>query len=178
METKSIKLKKEHKDFIQTNISLIKKLDIESNLTKEKCQLIYKLYNKIYKTIENSEILNVNEINNILLNNSNKDPNIELFRIFIKIKNVYLIKIIIRSELWDPFILKLSKEINIETKNKEINHILSKGVYRLLMNSVEQFRGCWEIAEFNNNKLKKIEILEPEYFDFLKKYLETNLAKK
>ena len=171
MENKFIKLKKEYKDFIKINADQIKKLNIEADLTKEKCNLIYKLYNKIYKTIETSEQLNVNDINHIILNYSKEDSDVELFKKFIKIKNLYLIKLIIRSDLWNPFIFKLNKELNLTKQNKEIDYILSKGVYRLLIKSVEQFRGCWEIAEFNNNKLKKIEILEPEHFEFLKNYI-------
>jgi 3-methyladenine DNA glycosylase AlkC len=50
MDTKFIKLKKEYKNFIKSNIDQIKKLNIDSDLTKEKCESIYKLYNKIYKT--------------------------------------------------------------------------------------------------------------------------------
>ena len=173
MENKFIKLKKEYKDFIKINAILIKKLDIEVNLTKEKCNSIYKLYNKIYKTIEISDQLNVNDINHIIINYSNEDLDVELFKKFIKIKNLYLIKLIIRSDLWNPFISKLNTELNLKKQNKETEYILSKGVYRLLIESVNQFRGSWEIAEFNNNKLKKIEILEPDHFEFLKKYLKS-----
>jgi len=169
MDQKFLKLKKEYKNFIKTNIEQIKKLDIETNLTKEKCKLIYKLYNKIYKSIENSEVLNVNDINHIIINYSKEDPNVELFKKFIKIKNLYLIKKVIQSNLWEPFILKLNSEIN---PNKQIKHLLSKGVYKLLINSVNQFRGCWEIAEFTNDKVKKIDIVEPDHIEFLKKYIK------
>ena len=174
MYNKFIKLKKEYKDFIKEHANHIKKLSIDTNLTKEKCQSIYKLYNKIYKTIETSDKLNVNDINHIILNYSKDDNDVELFRKFIKIKNLYQIKMIIRSDQWNTYVSKLITELNIK-QSKNAEYVLSKGVYRLLMESVDQFRGCWEIAEFNNNKLKKIEIIEPEHFEFLKKYLKSKL---
>jgi len=169
MEHKFINLKKDYKNFLKTNTEQIKKLDIDTDLTKEKCKSIYKLYNKIYKSIENSENLNVNDINHIILNYSKEDSDVELFKKFIKIKNTYLIKKIIQSELWKPFITKLNTEIN---PTKKIHDLIAKGVYKLLINSIDQFRGCWEIAEFNNDKLKKIEIVEPEHYEFLKKYIK------
>lgn len=173
--SKFIKLKKEYKDFIKENANKIKKLNIDKDLTKEKCQSIYKLYNQIYKIIENSEKLNVNDVNHIILNYSKEDTDVELFRKFIKIKNLYLIKIIIKSNQWNNYISKLVVDLNLDKSDDKLEYVLSKGVYRLLMESVEQFRGCWEIADFTNNKIKKIEIIEPEHFDFLKKYLKTKL---
>jgi len=173
MENKFIKCKKEHTLFIKTNIEQIRNLKIEEDLTKKKCDSIYKLYNKIYKTIETSEHLNVNDINNMILNNSNEDLDIELFKKFIKIKNLYLIKLIIKSDLWNSYISKLNIELKLKNQDKKTDYILSKGVYRLLMESAEQFRGCWEIAEFNNNKLKRIEILEPNHLEFIKNYLKS-----
>jgi len=109
----------------------------------------------------------------MILNNSNEDLDIELFKKFIKIKNLYLIKLIIKSDLWNSYISKLNTELKLKNQDKKTDYILSKGVYRLLMESVEQFRGCWEIAEFNNNKLKRIEILEPNHLEFIKKYLKS-----
>lgn len=178
MDNKFSKLKKEYKDFIKINAAQIKKLNIESDLTKEKCNAIYRLYNKMYKTIESSEQLNVNDINHIILNYSKEDSDIELFKKFIKIKNLFLVKLVVRSNLWDPFIAKLATQFNIKAdKNAEYN--LSKGVYRLLIESVEQFRGCWEIVEFNtnSNKLKRIEIIEPDHLEYLKKYLKSKSIK-
>jgi hypothetical protein len=173
--SKFIKLKKEYKDFIKENAIQIKKINIDTDLTKDKCQLIYKLYNKIYKIIEESDKLNVNDINHIILNYSKEDEDVELFKKFIKIKNLYLIKLIIRSDQWNNYILKLIGDLNLDRSNNKIEYIVSKGVYRLLMESVGQFRGCWEIADFTNNKLKKIEIIEPEHFEFIKKYLNNKL---
>jgi hypothetical protein len=178
MDAKFNKLKKEYKDFIKNNISHIKKLDINNNITKEKCIAINRLYNRIYKSIEKSEQININDINHILADYSKDDSDIDLFKQFIKIKNLYLIKRIVRSSNWDPFISKLNKQIDLNNPNlnsKKTDYLLSKGVYRLLLESVEQFRGCWEIADFTNDKLKKIEIVEPDHFEFLKKYLKSKL---
>ena len=174
MDTKFINLKKDYKEFIKSNIPQIKKLNIDSDLTIDKCESIYKLYNKIYKNIEDSDKLNVNDINHIILNYSKEDSDIELFKKFIKTKNLFVIKKIVNSDTWNSYIDKLNKELNLSKANKKTEYILSKGVYKLLTKTVDQFRGCWEIVEYNGN-VKKIEIIEPEHIDFLKKYLKIKL---
>ena len=174
MDNKFINLKKEYKEFIKSNTNQIKKLNIESDLTKDKCKSIYKLYNKIYNNIENSNKLNVNDINHLISNYSKEDTDIELFKKFIKTKNLYVIKTIVQSNIWKNYIQKLNTEINLNKANLKTEYILSKGVYKLLMKTVEQFRGCWEIADFNGT-VKKIEIIEPDHIEFLKKYLKSKL---
>ena len=74
----------------------------------------------------------------------------------------------------------MCEEINLnddKLNKKKTEHIVSKGIYRLLSLSIDQFRGCWEIAEFKDNKLKKIEIIEPEHYKFLTSYIKNKLAK-
>lgn len=162
------------KTFIKLNIILINKLNINDIITNEKGDLIIKLYNKIYKSIENSENINVNYINHLLLNNT-KDSDIELFKKFIKIKNIYTIKKIIHSNDFNIFIKKLSGELDIKY-NKNIHEILTKGIYKLLIKTSDQFRGCWEIVDYNNNTIK-IKIIEPEHIEYIKKYIKIKLSK-
>ena len=84
-------LKKEYRDFLKKAASQIKELNIDSDLTKEKCLAIYKLYQLIYSEVDKSETININDINHIILNYSKDDKDVELFRKFIKIKNLYQI---------------------------------------------------------------------------------------
>ena len=64
-------------------------------------------------------------------------------------------------------------DIKINKKKKEL--LISKGVYKLLNSYIEHFRGCWEIAEFKDDKLKKLEIIEPEHNEFLINYLKNKI---
>ena len=180
MENKFMNLKKEYRDFIKSTAKKIKELDIDNNLSREKCVEIFKLYQNIYSDIEASENLDINDINHIITNYNRDDSDVELVKKFIKIKNLYLIKRIIKSQQWDSFISKLKHDIDLgDSKlNKKItNHLLSKAVYRLLINSVDLFRGCWEIAEFKDDKIKKLEIIDPEHNEFIIKYLNSKLKK-
>ena len=174
MDNKFMNLKKEYRDFIKKCANQIKKLDIDNNLTKEKCVDIYHLYLAIYAFVKKSETLNINDINHIILNYGKENEDVELFKKFIKIKNLFLIKKIIKSNLWDSFISKLKEDIDLE-ENQKNNFLIAKGVYKLLNSYVDHFRGCWEIAEFNDDKIKKIEIIEPEHIEFLINYLKKKI---
>ncbi len=178
MDNKFMNLKKEYRDFLKKTAIEIKNLDIDNNLTMEKCIDIYKLYLNIYASVEQSESLNINDINHIILNYSKEDKDVELLKKFIKIKNLYLIKKIVKSNQWESFISKLNEDItldDIKINKKKREALISKGVYKLLNSYVDHFRGCWEIAEFNDLKLKKLEIIEPEHNEFLINYLKNKI---
>jgi hypothetical protein len=180
MENKFMNLKKEYKEFIKRTAKKIKIIDIDNNLTKEKCIDIFKLFQDIYADIESCPTLNINDINHIIKNYNREDQNVELIKKFIKIKNLYLIKKTVKSPQWQTFILKLKDDIDLDDPkiNKKVTeHLLSKGVFRLLNTTVDLFRGCWEIVEFNGDKIKKIEIIEPEHYEYLKIYLNNKLKK-
>ena len=171
-------LKKEYRDFVKKCGQMINKLNIEDELTKDKCLNIFNLYQEIYNMIETTPNLNINDINHIIMNYSREDKDVEILKKFIKIKNLYIIKKIIKSNLWNPYIKKVCDEIDLDDNKlnkRKTEHIVSKGIYRLLNHSIDHFRGCWEIAEFKDNKVKKIEIIEPEHFDFLITYLKNKL---
>jgi hypothetical protein len=175
MESKFMNLKKEYRDFIDTISSEINVMNIDEKLTRKKCNDIFNLYQRIYSSI-NSTSLNINDINHIMLNYNRDNSNVELIKKFIKIKNLYLIKRVINSSQWIPFISQLRETLNLEhikLNKKKINYLISKGVYTLLKSTLEQFRGCWEIVEFKDDKIKKLEIIEPEHIDFLTKYVNT-----
>lgn len=178
MDNKFMNLKKEYRDFVKKSAQMIKKLNIEDDLTKEKCSEIFGLYQEIYQMIEGDTKLNINDINHIIMNYSREDQDVETLKKFIKIKNLYIIKKIIKSNVWNPYIKKLCDEIDLgneKLNKKKTEHIVSKGVYRLLNQTVDQFRGCWEIAELKDDKVKKIEIVEPEHYEFLIGYLKNKL---
>jgi hypothetical protein len=175
---KFLNMKSEYKTFVKECASQIKKINIETELTKEKCVEIFKLYQSINSQIESSSSININDVNHIILNYNREDKDVELLKKFVKIKNLYLIKTIIKSPLWEPFILKLTNELDLDDPklNKKItNHLVSKGVYRLLNQTNDYFSGCWEIAEIKDDKVKKLEIIEPEHYEYLIKYLKTKL---
>ena len=181
MDNKFMNLKKEYRDFVKKSSQMIKNINIEEELTKEKCNEIFKLYQEIYNMLETSSNLNINDINHILINYSRDDKDVETLKKFIKIKNLYVIKKIIKSNLWNPYVKKVCEEINLgdEKLNKKVaEHDVSKGIYRLLNQSVDQFRGCWEIAELNNDKVKKLDIIEPEHYEFLITYIKNKLLNK
>jgi hypothetical protein len=180
MESKFMNLKKEYREFIKKTSAQIKTINIDDNeLPKEKCIKILQLYNKIYNELESSS-LNINDINHIIKNYNKEDQDVEILKKFIRAKNAYLIGKTLQSEKFKTFILKLKEEIDLGDKklNKKINeHLLSKAVFRLLKLNVDMFRGCWEIVEFNDDKIKKIDIIDPEHFEFIKKYLNEKIKK-
>jgi hypothetical protein len=178
MDNKFINLKKEYRDFLRRTVERINRLNINENLTKQKCMDIYKLYQNIYNEIETLPNLNVNDINHIIINYTGNDNDVRTLKKFIKIKNLYIIKKIVKSNLWEQYISKLKREIDLNDSNlnsKKTDYLVSKGVYKLLNQYVDHFRGCWEIADFKDNKVRKIEIVEPDHFNFLKKYLKSKL---
>lgn len=178
MDNSIINLKKEYRDFIKKSSTKIEILNIdENNLNKEKCCEVIKLYNEIYTDLETSA-LNINDINHIILNYKKDDPDVERFKKFIKIKNAYLIRKTLQSTQLQSFISKLKEEIDLGDKklNKKITEqLLIKGVFRLLKQYLDMFRGCWEIVDFNDDKIKKIDIVEPEHYKFLKNYLNNKI---
>ena len=48
MENKFMNLKKEYRDFVKKSAQMINKLNINEELTKEKCLDIFKLYQEIF----------------------------------------------------------------------------------------------------------------------------------
>ena len=183
MDNKFMNLKKEYREFVKKTAIQIKTLNIDEELTKKKCSEIFGLYQTIYSSINGSS-LNINDINHIITDYNRDNEDVEFIKKFIKIKNMYLIKRIIVSPQWKPFILKLSESLQLNNKkiDKKIDkktfcYLLEKGVYRLLLSTINQFRGCWEIADFDNDKLKKIEIIEPDHIEFLTKYIINKIKK-
>ena len=125
MENKFLNMKSEYKTFVKECATQIKKLNIDDELTKDKCVEIFKLYQNIHQNVESSSNLNINDVNHIILNYNREDKDVELLKKFIKIKNLYLIKLIIKSSLWDPFISKLKENLDLDDpkSNKKItNH--------------------------------------------------------
>ena len=173
MDNKFQNLKKEYKEFIYKISDKIKDIQIEDNIDKKKCILIYKLYLEIYNLIEISNDININDINHIINNYSKDNEYINIFKKFIKIKNLYVIKRIIQSNLWEEFINKTYSKLNIINypMNDHIKYIIEKGIYNLLSKSNNSFRGCWEIASFKDEKIIKLEIIDPCDITFLHSYI-------
>lgn len=170
-------LKKEYRDFIKSTAKIIHDLEIDKNLTKDKCVSIFKTYQTIHNSMESSS-LNVNDVNHIIMNYNKENEDVEALKKFIRIKNLYLIKKVVQSSLWNLFIMKLLEDPNfneIKLHKKKKYHLMEKGVYRLLKSTIDQFRGCWEIAEFNDDKIKKLEIIEPEHYEFLINYIKEKM---
>lgn len=181
MDNKFMNLKKEYRDFINETSHKIKDLDIDNNLSKSKCIRIFNLFENINQFIENSSNLNVNDVNHILLNYNRDNENVDLLKKFIKIKNLYVIKEMVNSNQWNTYISKLNNNIDLgdpKLNTKKTDLLVSKGLFKLLNTFTDQFRGSWEITDFKDNKLKKIEIIEPEHFNFLKKYIIKKIKEK
>jgi hypothetical protein len=171
MDSNFKNLKKEYREFIKNSVDQIKRLNInENHITKEKCIEINNLYDNLYNSIEQSSTININDVNHIILNYEKNDPDVEFFKRFILIKNIYMIKKIVKSTTWGTFIEKLSEELKLKKKDK---HSLEKGVYKLLKQTCSHFRGCWEICDYKDDKIKKLEIIEPEHIEFLLNYIKS-----
>jgi hypothetical protein len=181
MDNKFQKLKKEYRDFVTDTAERIIKLDINTNLTKSKCVAIYNLYNEIYDSIEKSVDLNINDINHIIINYTKNDNSyVELIKKFIQIKNIYIIKCVIKSNLFNTFISKYRStlDFNDSELNKQISeYLVSKAIYKLLMSFVNHFRGPWEIVDFKDGKVLKINIIEPEHILMIEKYIKNKIIK-
>lgn len=68
------------------------------------------------------------------------NEDVKLLKKFIKIKNLYIIKKIIKSNIWDNFISKLKTNIDLDDinlNNKKTDYLVSKGMYRLLNNYID-----------------------------------------
>lgn len=179
MENKFMNLKKEYKDFIEKISMKIKEINIDNDLDKNECIKIYKLYLEINNIIEENNQININDINHIILNYNKENEDIKLFKKFIKIKNLYIIKRIIQSNLWNNLVDKTISKLNIkiDESNKKNKYIIEKGIYNLLIKSSDLFKGCWEIANIKDGKIINLEIFEPEDIDFLINYYKKKLIK-
>lgn len=180
MDTKIIfkNLKKEQKDFLKIISNMIIELNIEEKITKKKCIDIYNLYLNIINIIENNNNININDINHIILNYDGDNEDVEMLKKFIKIKNIYIIQKVIKSNLWISFIEKLKNifRLNSLFSNKDINiYFIEKGVIHLLNNTIYHLKGCWEIVNFNDDKIISIDIIEPDDIEFLIDYLKKKI---
>jgi len=186
--SKRVIYKKECKNIIKKYCIKIKLINIEedsqnlntfitqlNNANTNKYILINKLYNNFYKEIENSNLININDFNYLLLNYTEKDSDFELFKKFIIIKNLFIITLIIKSNIWIDFVEKTkNKIINIINDNnlsKNINSLIEKSIISLLLNFILYFRGCWEIADTKDNKILNLDISDPDHLEYIKNYI-------
>lgn len=179
----NMSIKKQHYTFINNISKIIENIDLESNLEYDKCYKIYKIYKNIEKKINKCDIININDINIILLNDNINDDNINRLRKFINIKNFYILKNICNSLIWKQFIIKLYEIFSLDNQTFILDNskeykikILEKAVFKLLKKYINHFNGCWEIVKFEKNKIKKIDIIEPEHFDFINNYLKNFIS--
>ena len=175
MDLKNIK--KDHRQFIINACNKINNYNIDNDLDEKICIELYKIYLEIYDELELIDNININDINNILINFNKNDEYIDKFKKFIKIKNIYIIKKIIKSKLWNDFINKtiLKLNSNIDFNNSDNKYIIEKGIYHILIKTCNLFQGCWEIATFKNDKIIKLELIDPDEILFLINYINNKI---
>lgn len=175
--SKFINLKREYKDFINYASSEIKKIKIDGDLLSEDCINIIFVYDKLYNKIIEDRTININDINHIMLNYNKENTDVELLKKFIKIKNTCILKIIVNSVEWDKYIDELTNKYAKLSKNKLLlRKYVTKGLFNIIASSINKFRGCWEIVTIANNKVKKIEIVEPSQNENLLKYISNKVS--
>lgn len=164
---------KDYKIFLKKYISKINNLKINDELDGKKYLKIYKLFLEIKDEIDNSINLNFNDLNKMLIDDNKLDDNLKQFKKFIKIKNEYIINKVLKSNIFTNYLEKLYNQKYKDEKDKDkIITILKRNFKNLFNKYINNINGIWEIVDFEDNKIKKIELIEPEHVQFIYKKLD------
>jgi hypothetical protein len=169
---KFVNLSLNYKNFI------IKCNDILSGLNIQFETSNFEILNNIYSLIE-TELTNydlqISDINHLLENYNKDNEYIEQLKKLVYYRNFYLIKKLLRQEttIWKDFILKLKTKCVLKTDNQNIK---TKNIEKIFLNLLEKYIGTWNSLNnyiiINNNKIKNIEIIDPDDYNNIFKTLK------
>lgn len=125
-----------------------------------------------YKSQVESLLINydmqISDINNLIENYDKKNDQIINFKKLIYIRNYNLLQLVLRSDQWKNFIIKLKNKC-IEKTEKNISN---KQIEHIFIGLLEKYIGSWNTLDkfiiFNKkNNIKDIEIIDPEDYNYI-----------
>lgn len=160
MESKKfVNLTNNYKKFLLECDNIFKEIELNDNLSIDKLNKLHKIINIAIQTNE----LQISDINHLLENYSKENTQVENLKKFVYLRNFLIIKILLRSEYFTDFIIKLKNKYN----NNNIKE-LENGFIKLL----EKYLGLWNTIEQiiildKKNNIKMIEIIDPDDYKFI-----------
>lgn len=160
MESKKfVNLTNNYKKFLLECDNIFKDIELNDNLSIDKLNKLHKIINIAIQTNE----LQISDINHLLENYSKENTQVENLKKFVYLRNFLIIKILLRSEYFTDFIIKLKNKYN----NNNIKE-LENGFIKLL----EKYLGSWNTIEKiiildKKNNIKMIEIIDPDDYKFI-----------
>jgi len=160
MESKKfVNLTNNYKKFLLECHNIFKDIELNDNLSIDKLNKLHKTINICIQTNE----LQISDINHLLENYSKENTQVENLKKFVYLRNFLIIKILLRSEYFTDFIIKLKNKYN-SNNIKE----LENGFIKLL----EKYLGSWNTIEKiiildKKNNIKMIEIIDPDDYKFI-----------
>jgi len=167
MESKKFSnLSSNYKKFLQECSNTFNNIELNDNLDLAHLNLLHK---SIETCLQPNE-LQISDINHLIENYLKNNDQIVNLQKLVHLRNYKIIKILLRSNQWKEFIIKLKSKCN-ETNTKNIENSFIK--------LLEKYLGTWNtIDKFiildKKNSIKTVEIVDPDDYDFLIKILKNN----
>jgi hypothetical protein len=166
MESKKFSnLSLNYKNFLFKCSDIFNNIELTNNLDLLKLNQIHKSIEDLLEIYE----LQISDINHLIENYIKQNEQINNLKKLVHIRNYKIISILLRSEQWKDFILKLKTKCeNTNIKNVE------NGFIKLL----EKYLGTWNtIDKFiildKKNNIKNVEIFDPDDYIYLFNILKT-----
>lgn len=167
MESKKFSnLSSNYKKFLQECSNTFNNIELNDNLDLAHLNLLHK---SVETCLQPNE-LQISDINHLIENYLKNNDQIVNLQKLVHLRNYKIIKILLRSNQWKEFIIKLKSKCN-ETNTKNIENSFIK--------LLEKYLGTWNtIDKFiildKKNSIKTVEIVDPDDYDFLIKILKNN----
>lgn len=167
MESKKFSnLSSNYKKFLQECSNIFNNIELNDNLDLSYLNSLHKLVETCLQPNE----LQISDINHLIENYLKNNDQIINLQKLVHLRNYKIIKILLRSNQWKDFIIKLKNKCN-ETNTKNIENSFIK--------LLEKYLGTWNtIDKFiildKKNSIKTVEIVDPDDYEFLIKILKNN----
>jgi len=167
MESKKFSnLSSNYKKFLQDCLNIFNNIELNDNLDLAHLNVLHK---SIETCLQPNE-LQISDINHLIENYLKNNDQIVNLQKLVHLRNYKIIKILLRSNQWKDFIIKLKNKCN-ETNTKNIENSFIK--------LLEKYLGTWNtIDKFiildKKNSIKTVEIVDPDDYEFLIKILKNN----
>jgi len=159
MESKKfVNLPKNYREYLE-NCNKIINIDINDLIDLT-------LLNQLHKEIEYFLIkhdLQISDINHIIQNYDKENEIINKIKKLIYYRNFKLIKLILRSKIWQTFIINLKSKIDKELTIKQIEN----GVVNLFQKYIGTWNTIDKYIKMKKNEIKEIEIIDPEDYQYI-----------
>lgn len=155
---KFVNLSTQYKNFLNK----IKDINISNNLSFDEL-------NDLHKNIENIFVqydLQISDVNHMMENYEKTNNQIDILKKLVYHRNYNYMKMILRSECWKDFIIKL--RIKLQDKKKLTVKQVEEIFIKLLNRHINRWNSLDKYIIMNKrNQIKEIEIIDPEDYKYI-----------